>query len=243
MKTSTLLQTKMLFFACYIFVSLTSVKAQSFSLLPSGTQSMVLTCDSVDNINDVFINNTSPSDLTLSYQVVSNTLPSSSLWSYLFCDWNLCYTSIPTTVKNVTKKIHGGSDSSFFALHITSNNNAGGGKLVVNLWETNAPSNSVTITWYASASAAAGVSEHLNNTGFITYPNPAADFVNVEITSGYSKTGSIQVYNFVGEKLMEFNGIKNNVQKIDLTKLPSGAYFVKYNNGESSSVKKIFKTR
>ena len=174
---------------------------------------------------------------------MANTLPATGVWDYQFCNWENCFPSLPSGIKNVTTKVLAGTQTSSMILDITSNKNPGSGLITLKLYQTSVPTNSVVITWVASGCSSLGITESVKNTSFITYPNPATDFVNVEITSGYSKNGSIQVYNFVGEKLMEFNGIRNNIQKIDLAQLPVGAYFVKYYNGEGTSVKKIFKTK
>jgi hypothetical protein len=244
MKKSTPTQIKILFAIFCCFASMASVKAQAtFSIFPSSTQSIAVTCDSVGVENVIHISNPTSNKLFLSYRVITNTMPDTSIWKYQFCDWFNCKSVLPSGTTTITNEVSPQSQSASFSFHIYSNFKKGDGELTLNLYETSMPTNSLTITWNASACMSAGISENVTNTSFNVYPNPAQDFVNVEITSGYTKTGSIQVYNFVGDKLMEFNGIKNNVQKIDITKLPAGAYFVKYNNGEGTSVKKIFKTR
>lgn len=242
MKTSILSRTKMLFVAFCCVASVASVKAQAtFSILPSATRSITLTCDASETLMEDSISNPTAGDLDLSYQVVSNTLLSS--WTVMFCDWVNCLLTVPSGVKNISTKIPAGSHNESFIVHVTSNSNPGQGSLVLNLWQTSVPSNSVTITWIASACMSAGISEAANNTNFTAYPNPAQDFVNVEITKGYTQNSTVRVYNFVGEKMIEYTGIKSNVQKVDLSKLPEGMYFVKYSNEEGSSVKKILKTR
>jgi hypothetical protein len=244
MKKSTLSQTKMMLAAFCCFALTASVKAQAtFSILPLATQSIAVTCDSVGVENVIHISNPTSNKLFLSYRVITNTMPDTSIWKYQFCDWFNCKSVLPTGTTTITNEVSPQSQSVSISFHISSNFKKGQGALVLNLYETSMPTNSLTITWNASACMSASILENVTNTSFNVYPNPAQDFVNVEITSGYTKTGTIQVYNFVGDKLMEFNGIKNNVQKIDITKLPAGAYFVKYNNGEGTSVKKIFKTR
>ena len=233
---------KIMLFAFCCFASLATVKAQTFSVHPSNIQNITVPCDSTFAADTVYISNPTSSDLAMSYDALTNTLPAAGVWTYQFCDWALCKGFLPTGTTDVGMVVPAGSSDRAFYVHMSSNYISASGSYVIKLYQTGVPSNSLTITWNAS-SCGSGISESANQTNFIMYPNPAGDFVNIEITTGYSKTGFIQVYNFVGDKLIELKGIKSNVQKIDLAKLPVGAYFVKYTNGEGTSAKKFFKTK
>jgi len=257
MKTSTLTQTKIMFvaFCCVVTLS-SSVKAQSaFTIFPSNAMTVTLDCDSVKDLH-FYIGNPNTFDINLDWKVKSNTMPlgntlgnTDGCWDYMLCDWELCIMEIPSVGTVVSRSaIPAKKDSSDMKLTPLPGKIKGSGTLVIEVFEKSFPSNSKTITWNVTgctsgAVCTAGISEAANNTGFSMYPNPAQDFVNVEITSGYSRNGSIEVYNVVGDKLIEFSELKTNIQKIDLTKLTAGAYFVKYSNGQGASVKKIFKTK
>jgi hypothetical protein len=242
MKTFLLTQTKNLFvvFCCVTFLG--PVKSQTFKILPSNTQTMILDCEK-QVINETQIVNLTNHAISLSYHPGSGTnMPDASVWDYQFCNWEYCFPYLPNTNVSVSRQIPA-YDTVSMTLDITSNNHNVKGTFILNLYETGNANNFQLLTWNVTGCViGAGISENTNNIGFNVYPNPARDFVNVEITSGYNKSGSIQVYNLVGEKLTELNGIKNSIQRVDLKGLPAGAYFVKYSTGEGASVKKIFKT-
>ncbi|ARV09197.1 hypothetical protein BTO05_05915 [Winogradskyella sp. PC-19] len=66
------------------------------------------------------------------------------------------------------------------------------------------------------------------------YPNPTQDFINIESTMSIDK---VEIYNISGSKIVE----KRNSQRINLTNLERGVYFLKiYSNGNTVS-KKILK--
>ena len=237
------------------FASMTSVMSQNFNISPSLTITDTAYCGTSVYEFPFYISNPNSTDLDLSYKVVSNTLPGFACWDYDFCDWEVCRPNyLPSGTIHPAVKIPSNSQNCFggllkceLKLSVYPGNNKGQGSLVINIFETTAASNSVTVTWniygcLTGANCSSGIVEPLDNSNFIVFPNPAEDFINVEITNGYKPYGSIQVYNIVGEKLINYSEIKNNITKIDLTKLPAGGYFIKYNSGESMSVKKFFKT-
>jgi len=255
MKTAILSQLKnTLTFFC-VCASLTWAQAQSsFSITPSNTITSAIDCDSVKDLH-FYVVNPNANDISLDWRVKSNSLPlgndlggSDGCWDYMLCDWQLCVFQIPPVDQVISRiAIKANTTKNDMKLAVLPGKNKGNGTLVIEIFEKNFPSNSKTVTWNVTGCTAgkectAGVSEAGNNTRFSVYPNPAADYINIEITSGYTKNGTIQVYNLVGEKIMEVKGINNNLQKINLEKLNMGGYFIKYSTEEGESVRKFFKT-
>lgn len=258
MKTTTFYVTKKLFVIVCCFAFMAKLKSQTFSILPANTQTVTFSCDSSTQSNKIYISNPTSNSIGLSYTVISNTLPlqndlngEGGCWDYMFCDWQHCKNGLPigtfTPAIKIPKDSVGGTMSSMI-LDITTYYTKGQGSFVLTLFETSNPSNSQTVTWNVIGcttgnECTASVDQSSVNTSFSVHPNPAGDVVSVDITSNYFKGGSIQVYNLVGERLIELNGIKNNVQEINLQQLPAGAYFVKYDSGQGSSVKKLLKIK
>ena len=256
MKTFTFSKLKNLFTVFFCFVSLTVLKAQSpFSISPATTITSTIDCDSVKDLH-FYVVNPNSHDISLDWKVKSNTLPmgndisgNGGCWNYMLCDWQLCILEIPQVGQVISRMpVKGNSANNDMKLAAVPGQNKGSGTLVIEIFEKNFPSTSKTVTWNITGcptgnNCTASISESANTPHFIVYPNPVEDFVRVEIKEGYRQNGSIQVYNIVGEKLMEVNKIKNGIQKIDLQKLPAGGYFVKYDNGSGMSVKKIFKVK
>ena len=55
------------------------------------------------------------------------------------------------------------------------------------------------------------------------YPNPATTAINFEFVQGYSKTLSIQLFNFMGKKVMEVNAA-SPLTNISLNNFYRGVY-------------------
>jgi hypothetical protein len=73
------------------------------------------------------------------------------------------------------------------------------------------------------------------------YPNPANDFVKIDITS-YDKTknNSYKVMNVLGETVLQ-SAITSNQATIDIEQLQSGMYFVEFNLDGMKITKKVIK--
>ena len=80
-----------------------------------------------------------------------------------------------------------------------------------------------------------GVEDALLDNDLSIYPNPASDFITIKLKNSDKK--KVQIYNIVGQ-LVEEVSISNN-QKLDISKLSSGVYFVSINNNKSYTDKFI----
>ncbi len=249
MNTSIPIKIKYLLVIVYCFVFMTEIKSQTFTISPANTQTVTFNCDSSMQSNKIYIFNPTSKDLDLSYSIVSNTLPKGNCWQYQFCDWEKCRINLPSGTSTPVAKVLANTQVSSMILDVVTLTNKGGGSFVLKLFETSNPSNAQTITWNVTGCTSgnecitSSISESTTNADFIVYPNPIEDFVNVSITTGYAESGYIQLFNITGEKLIELNGIKSSILKIDLQKLPAGAYLIKYGSGEGAAVKKVFKTK
>ncbi|MGC6437461.1 MAG: FISUMP domain-containing protein [Flavobacteriaceae bacterium] len=67
---------------------------------------------------------------------------------------------------------------------------------------------------------------------FTIYPNPAKNYLNIDCSS----IESVLVYNILGKEL-----IKNNSNRINVSSLPKGVYFIKVSDGMNTSTKKFIK--
>jgi hypothetical protein len=247
MKTLFPSSTKSLFVVVFFFVSLISVKAQTFSILPANTQSITVACESGGHIN-TYLSNPGPDELDFSYTILSNTLP--ECWPASLSDWEMCMLLPPSGSSHSRHmKIPMNSEYLIMETGIYPENIKGEGSYWLKLFQTSNPSNFQIITWNAIGCStgdectAAGISELANNTDFSVYPNPTRDFIHVNIPVGSAPGGSLEVYNLTGEKLITLNEIQHTIQKVDLHELPAGAYFIKFNSAEGALIKKIFKIR
>ena len=77
----------------------------------------------------------------------------------------------------------------------------------------------------------AGIDD-LGITSFYIYPNPTKDYINIDCSS----FESVAIYNILGKEL-----IKETSNRIDVSSLSKGVYFIKISDGINSSTKKFIK--
>jgi len=70
------------------------------------------------------------------------------------------------------------------------------------------------------------------------YPNPSSGMINLDGV----KSAHVQVFNAVGEMVYSIDEIAEN-QRIDLTNLTKGVYFVQIRKDDQHSLKKIILTK
>ena len=59
-----------------------------------------------------------------------------------------------------------------------------------------------------------------------SYPNPATTFVNFDFQYGYDKSYSLQIFNFMGKKVVEIRSLSVHTN-LPLTNFYRGIYFYK----------------
>lgn len=75
---------------------------------------------------------------------------------------------------------------------------------------------------------------------FTLYPNPSNDFLNVELNSSLTGLFKYSIYSISGELLHGGSFTKERVNKISLSELNNGCYFIQITSGESKSITKRF---
>jgi endonuclease I len=70
------------------------------------------------------------------------------------------------------------------------------------------------------------------------YPNPVKDYLNIELSNG-EKIKTIELFNIVGEKVLEMSSINSSEFILSIGTFSKGIYFIKIDVGNSSSVKRI----
>ncbi|MCF6365839.1 MAG: endonuclease [Bacteroidales bacterium] len=79
----------------------------------------------------------------------------------------------------------------------------------------------------------------LNEQSVFVYPNPTNDVINIFIKNNNLK-GNIKISNVNGQELFN-KTINSNNSKIDLSKYPSGVYFIEIKTNNKTVIKKIVK--
>tara|TARA_B110000259_G_C13938688_1_gene371897 strand:- start:148 stop:1041 length:894 start_codon:yes stop_codon:yes gene_type:complete len=88
-----------------------------------------------------------------------------------------------------------------------------------------------SVTVFPVENCTASVTD-LSLLNFSIYPNPTKDYLNIDCSS----LESVSVYNILGKEL-----IKDNSNRINVSLLSKGVYFIKVSDGINSSTKKFIK--
>lgn len=80
-----------------------------------------------------------------------------------------------------------------------------------------------------------GIAELNNSNNFNVFPNPATD--NITLLSGVSSAVTYHVYDLTGREIAKGEFIHST--NLDISSFASGAYFVKFDNENGASVKKL----
>jgi hypothetical protein len=72
----------------------------------------------------------------------------------------------------------------------------------------------------------------------LVYPNPASDFVNINITGADSKGTQATMYNAAGQKVMS-RSLQNGSHQLDISRLASGVYHINLVNSNGTENVKL----
>jgi len=161
----------------------------------------------------------------VSYNLTSDfagTGTNDAAWGYLKSS-----DATPFTVQESNSMYH---DSTYINLHTTSNPN---GEIRGNIMPGAVCLTSVTdIKQNNIASASIEM-----------YPNPSSDVVNITVHSTYTlnETTTVQIYNVVGQKVIEHTITGATSCQLNISALNSGMYVVRISNGTDQIVKQLIK--
>ena len=82
-----------------------------------------------------------------------------------------------------------------------------------------------------------------NNAPFKIYPNPAGTNVNLQMPKALSSNTQIDVFNILGQNVLEIPQSSNSIITIDVSNWPQGSYFVRAINGAGSYTNTFAVTR
>ncbi len=84
-----------------------------------------------------------------------------------------------------------------------------------------------------------------NSDNLKIYPNPIAEFVNIEVKGQLEANSQIRVFTISGQLIKEFSNLSlefgNNVVRLDLSDLDNGTYVVQHINGDNAYAARLIK--
>ena len=117
------------------------------------------------------------------------------------------------------------SHGRYLKLEITSNHNGDNVSSLAELSIFGCPAN---IT---------GITNTLDQDEFLIYPLPATNFVHIK----GGQINKVDILNISGSSLRSINGNKTTEQRVELSGLPSGIYYIKIEFLNGTGVKKFIK--
>ena len=83
---------------------------------------------------------------------------------------------------------------------------------------------------------------NLDEQNIAVYPNPFTSDVYIDLSTISGGKVTIAVSNVAGQQLLERSiSEPQQIEKVDLSSLPKGIYFVKVNSATSTSIVKVIK--
>ena len=147
--------------------------------------------------------------MELRWERVKNNMPSG--WEALVCD-RQCYSAL---LESRTFTLAPGESIPDFRVTYRPNGQEGIASAEIRVYEIKNPSNSVTISFTASAVSGSG-------SGPSVYPNPAVDYIQIQDGSDVKY---IEIHNALGRKVLDFNVV--NSGRYDIGDLARGMYMVR----------------
>jgi len=75
------------------------------------------------------------------------------------------------------------------------------------------------------------------------FPDPANQYINIVLPKTLNATIGIEVYDLLGQKMAELPNIQNNSLKLDVSKWPTGSYFVRVLDNQNWQIIKFIVLR
>jgi hypothetical protein len=92
------------------------------------------------------------------------------------------------------------------------------------MYRDGAISNKATVRFYYQSTVSVDESINSSNT-FRIYPNPAGDYITIDIYENYIENSTLNIYNTLGS-LIKTETLNQNKKSINVSELSNGLYFV-----------------
>lgn len=169
-----------------------------------------------DFYGDIPLGNDDGASNSMYWEVDSVNLPSG--WEFSVCDQNICY---PIGTQNVQWNLPG--NGGYLNMHFYPNGQDGEGLVVLKVNDSPNENQVEYLTFRANATSAGITDNSLDEVSL--YPNPANDFIN--ITGGSANVG-FEMVDILGNKIKTGKLDVNGNQKIDISSVLNGVYFITF---------------
>lgn len=183
----------------------------------------------------IFFTNISSETITLKWEVISNDLVDG--WDCYICDNMSCCKGVPQN--GAMPYIYSGFDA-YLALNVNPKAISGAGTLKIFIYDEENPSAGDTLTWIVN-STTNGIQTIDLNSSIAVFPNPASDYVTIDMRAALLPFNTIALYNTAGQLLIE-KTVNSTQERIDLTTFPEGSYrFILRDKQRNQAIKTVIR--
>lgn len=141
-----------------------------------------------------------------------------------FCVFGACLSpNIGETARDYVLSAGGIADTeNVFTSHYTAFGNAGNTTLRYTFTNSNNVNDSISFS--VAYTDVTGIDDYMNNSPIDIYPNPASDFVKVNLQELNLNSGRVEIYNALGTLCFDQKFTGESEVTLDLSQLPKGVY-------------------
>ena len=229
---------KNLLLLSFSLVMMFGLKAQSFTITPSDSVSVI---ETVTNMNDevvlyAYVTNDSSVDLTFKWRVNTSDYPSG--WDVSYCDNTDC---LDLSFSNQNTFVLKADSTSILKMAYLPYLTSGVSEIDMSVSIDGVPSSAVSVKYYAGVTANPVGIKTIDATTLSLYPNPATNFVQIKGIDNVSNVNTIEVYSIIGKKIFSNEVSSLSDLKLNIQNLENGVYMVKlFDNKKSVFYTKTF---
>lgn len=128
----------------------------------------------------------------------------------------------------------------YLALNVNPKAISGAGTLKIFIYDEENPSAGDTLTWIVN-STTNGIQTIDLNSSIAVFPNPASDYVTIDMRAALLPFNTIALYNTAGQLLIE-KTVNSTQERIDLTTFPEGSYrFILRDKQRNQAIKTVIR--
>jgi hypothetical protein len=162
------------------------------------------------------------SAITFAWESVSNTLPMG--WDYSMCDYETCYPGVPATglMSPISAAEFASGLKGFLKVTASALSISGMGSVEIYVYDQANYTNGDTVTFNFNTPGAGLNDAELASVS--VYPNPTTDYLFVENAQDISI--DVEIFNVSGTLVYNSRIADDSKEKLDLSDLNSGIYFL-----------------
>lgn len=207
-----------------LFAATNIIFAKNYNLVPNDTIFLIGELEDLQTLTIQELN-ISKDTINLKWKLIKSNLPEN--WEASVCDNSFCYTSL---VESGSMTPIFPDDYGFILLHITPKIKLGESVIQYAVWDVMAPEEIDTLTFILKVENTTKINSS-QNFNISTYPNPAAEFINIAIN-----TNNLYSYKIsdIYSRIVLSGHLSSNINEVMLHQLSSGIYLLEIKDSDGN---------